>query len=264
MSISTSTARLFNTGSQNRVLWIGIAASAIVHSAVLWLFPGTRLGVPEAPALPVITAILAPRAAAPPPVVETKPQVAPQPPPPVKPPPPQVKPAPEPPRPALTRPTPDASAPRVQQEPTPPAPPAQAAPPPPPPQVATAPPSTPPPSVRAPEPAPAPAAPAAPDPDAGNLAQYRLALIGAAKGFKRYPAQAMEKGWTGTVEVRVVVGPTGFPRSTSVKTSSGYQILDLQALDMVRRAHGRASVPPALRGREFIVDIPVIFDLKEG
>ena len=36
--------------------------------------------------------------------------------------------------------------------------------------------------------------------DAGNVEQYRLALMSAARKFKKYPAQAMEKGWTGKVE----------------------------------------------------------------
>lgn len=85
------------------------------------------------------------------------------------------------------------------------------------------------------------------------------------KYYKRYPAQAMEKGWQGKVEVRLQLGSNGMIKSATVKTSSGYAVLDAQAVDMITKAKGRlVAVPPSLRGREFVVDVPVIFDLKTG
>src|SRR5712692_4095431 len=100
--------------------------------------------------------------------------------------------------------------------------------------------------------------------DAGLLERYRLALIDAAKRYRRYPVQAMERGWQGRVEIRVVIGADGMIKRTLVKTSSSYQILDDQALDMVKRGKPLAQIPSALRGREFSVDIPVIFELQTG
>lgn len=102
------------------------------------------------------------------------------------------------------------------------------------------------------------------DVDTGILDRYRLALIESAKRYKRYPGQAMDKGWQGKVEVRLVIGANGRTRSTSIKSSSGYEILDKQALDMVNKAKPLTRIPAALRGREFVVDIPVIFDLQAG
>ena len=119
----------------------------------------------------------------------------------------------------------------------------------------------------APEPAStqAPARPSAEALDASLLDAYRLALIDAARRYKRYPVQAMERGWEGRVEIRVVVGENGTIKSALVKRSSRYQILDDQALDMVRRAfNALAQVQPAPRGREFTVDVPVIFELQTG
>src|SRR5258705_2463704 len=100
--------------------------------------------------------------------------------------------------------------------------------------------------------------------DTGLLDAYRLALIDAVKRYKRYPVQAMERGWQGRVEIRIVIGADGMISSTNVKTSSNYQILDDQALDMVKRGKSLTQIPPALRGREFTVDIPVIFELQTG
>jgi len=98
--------------------------------------------------------------------------------------------------------------------------------------------------------------------EAGSLDQYRLALIGAARRYKRYPAQAMEKGWQGRVDVRLVIGPEGTLQSNAVKVSSGHAILDNQALNMMERAASLMPVPALLRGREFSVHVPVIFDLR--
>ncbi|MBI2320026.1 MAG: TonB family protein [Betaproteobacteria bacterium] len=100
--------------------------------------------------------------------------------------------------------------------------------------------------------------------DAVTLDQYRLALIGVARHYKRYPVRAMENGWQGRVEVRLVIGANGSTQKTSIKISSGYEILDKEALDMIRKAKPLAPIPQSLRGREFTVDIPVIFDLQTG
>jgi protein TonB len=100
--------------------------------------------------------------------------------------------------------------------------------------------------------------------DPGLLEKYRLALIGAAKRYKRYPTHAVDRGWQGRVEIRLVVGPNGTIKSTLIKRSSTYQILDDQALDMVKKSTRAEPIPSALRGREFTLDIPVIFELQAG
>jgi protein TonB len=113
--------------------------------------------------------------------------------------------------------------------------------------------------------APAPSMPDRELVDPSLFDAYRLALINAAKRYKRYPVQAMERGWEGRVEIRVVVDANGAIKSALVKTSSRYQVLDDQALDMVRKAfNALAQVRPAPRGREFTVDVPVIFELQTG
>ena len=100
--------------------------------------------------------------------------------------------------------------------------------------------------------------------EAGSLEQYRLALIGVARKFKRYPTQAMDRGWTGRVDVRLTIGSNGQMQDVVVRRSSGYGTLDNAALDMVRKGAPLTPLPPALRGREVVIDIPVIFDLQAG
>lgn len=112
-------------------------------------------------------------------------------------------------------------------------------------------------------PAPVVAAPAAEAMDPATLGQYRIALITAARRYKQYPRVAIDNNWEGRADVRLVVDASGAITSLSIKTSSGYKILDQQALQMIRKAKPSATIPPALRGRGFTLDLPVLFSLKE-
>ena len=98
--------------------------------------------------------------------------------------------------------------------------------------------------------------------EAGSLAQYRLALIGTAKRLKHYPAQAIDRGFEGRVDVRLVIGADGAPAAVLVKRSSGHEVLDRQAVDTMRRATAATPIPPALRNREIVVEIPLLYELK--
>ncbi len=236
MAVSTSSANLFHPHAQQRALAACIGASIALHAGLLIAFPGLRGRAAPAPLM--LTATLTP-VASPEPALETRKPAHAEP----------RRPAPRP-R-ALDQPEP----PRVQPEapaapePTRPEAPAQ--------EVSEAAPA----AAAATAPVEASASPV-PLWDGAMLRQYRTGLIASARQFKRYPAQAMERGWEGRVEIRVTVRPTGAIESARVKTPSGYRILDDQALDMVKRALSRSPVPPALVGREFSIDIPVIFELQ--
>ena len=248
-----------------RALAACIVASLALHAAVLLLFPGLREGRPAvAVASKVLSARITPKSEfseSP----EIKPEIRPSPPT-APPPPPKM----EAPRPVLTAPSPAPAAPRVAEpppQPVPTPPPAQAAPP------APAPVAPPPPAA----PAASPAVPAQPRPaegpapaaqaegvDQGTLERFRMEILAATRRYRRYPAQAMEKGWQGKVEIRLTIGANGVTQSYVIKASSGFQMLDETALDMVKKGRPLVQVPPSLRGREFVVDVPVIFDLKSG
>jgi protein TonB len=66
------------------------------------------------------------------------------------------------------------------------------------------------------------------------------------------------------VDVRLVIGADGAPAAALVKRSSGHEVLDRQAIDTLRRASAATPVPPALRNREIVVEIPLVFELKGG
>jgi len=239
MRVFNSTAALFHDDAQQRALSACFGLSIALHAVLLLAFPGLRSS-PHPDGTQSLTASFAHRAEpaeAPSARASSEPPARPRE---VRP----VVPIPEP-----------ASAPQVAEP--------AFAPLPSPPSAAHAPQSE---ASRVAE---LPATEAAAKPliegfDTGLLDAYRLALIDAAKRYKRYPGQAMERGWQGRVEIRVVIGADGMIRRAHVKTSSNYQILDDQALDMVKRGKSLTQIPPALRGREFTVDIPVIFELQTG
>jgi protein TonB len=116
--------------------------------------------------------------------------------------------------------------------------------------------------------APRPAAPSsAPAPafdEAGTIAQYRIALMQVASTLKTYPRIAQENNWQGRVELRLTVGAGGGIASLVVKSGTGYAVLDQHALDMLRRAQPKTPLPAGLRGREFTLEVPVVFGLKDG
>jgi protein TonB len=99
--------------------------------------------------------------------------------------------------------------------------------------------------------------------DSRSLTEYRIALIRAGHRSPRYPRRAIEEGLAGEVEVVLRVGADGWPAGIVLARSSGHRRLDNAAREMIAYAAQRAAVPQALRGREFAVDIPVLFVLKE-
>ena len=100
-------------------------------------------------------------------------------------------------------------------------------------------------------------------PNADDLRQYRVSLGVAARRFKRYPPMARERGWEGTVVVTVVVHPRMPQPEVSLSRSSGWAMLDEQALEMLRRAAGATALPESLKGRGFSMELPVRFSLDE-
>lgn len=260
MSASAATAVPFRSLAGERVLLRCLLASIALHALVLLGISMMDAPAPPAKSPSVLTANLLPFAAAPPAPVQPQPKLAP----------------PSPPEPA-SAPRPQSTEPAAVPAPVP-APqktaPAEAA------KVSPA--ESAPAATRA---AATPAQPVAPlqtraapqatagisiaetaaksgnEADKGTLEQYRLALIVATRRYKRYPAIAMEKGWQGRVEVHMAIGADGMIASASIKTGSGHEVLDNQALEMLQKGKTSVPIPASLRGREFSIEVPVIFNL---
>jgi protein TonB len=238
----------FDYSNDDRVFYYAIAASVVFHAFVLFALPGIREGRHAEPPGVFVARIVEPLSAP----VQPR-EVAP----PVEPPKPRVEPL----KPRVERPKPAPvrkPSPLTEPEPPPrPSPQPSAAEPPP---ASAAPAEIAPPAIARAEAAPGPAG----APDDGSLKDYESRLSFFAARYKAYPRVAQDNAWEGNVEVMMVVGANGVLRSISVKTSSGHEVLDRQAIEMFRRAKPLVPIPPALAGKEFTVVRWVSFGLKEG
>jgi len=79
---------------------------------------------------------------------------------------------------------------------------------------------------------------------------------------RQYPRIAQMRGWQGTVRVQLEIDASGSITSTSVSESSGFEVLDNQALEMVKKASPLPPPPEVLRNRAFSIMVPVTFRLE--
>jgi len=231
-----------------RLLVKAVAVSVVLHALLLYVLPILKEAV-RAPAPPLTARLVTP-------IPPEPPRAEPQAQRPVTPSPvPAAKPAPQRPVPAIAPAAPILSMEAAKQ----PAEPAFTVPP--------APPAPPAPALTAPQ-APVAKAELAPGgaasgPDPGSMARFRLEMIEIAKRYKRYPRIARDNNWEGRVNLRVAFGESGAITLQSVTKSSGRTVLDDEAKAMFRSAQPQVAIPPALRGKAFVLDFEVEFVLRD-
>ena len=79
-----------------------------------------------------------------------------------------------------------------------------------------------------------------------------------------YPEEARRWTWRGITLVHVLVSKDGFMREISVGKSSGFRVLDEQAVRVVSRVRAPSWIPDRLRGRDVPVLVPIGFVLPPG
>jgi protein TonB len=79
-----------------------------------------------------------------------------------------------------------------------------------------------------------------------------------------YPEEAKRWTWSGITLVHVLVGRNGAIQQTAVGKTSGFRMLDEQALSIVRRISAPSWIPERLRGREVAVLVPIGFVLPHN
>lgn len=94
------------------------------------------------------------------------------------------------------------------------------------------------------------------------LGEYGNLLGRALAKHKQYPRIARTRGWQGNVLLDLKLDGYGKVLSATIRQSSGYEVLDKQALDMVRKASPFPAPPEALRNRTFNITVPVSFKLE--
>lgn len=132
----------------------------------------------------------------------------------------------------------------------------------PPPTIAVTPKAqTPPAFTTPPPPPPKPVGPTQQDMDAArNL--YGNQLAREIAKHKQYPRIAQMRGWQGEAVVDLQLDGNGNVLSSKIHTPSGFDVLDKEALEMVRKASPFPAPPEALRGNSFNILVPVSFRLE--
>ena len=252
---SLSPTNEFSSGYRDvKLVWM-LLLSVAIHALAMVLIPNIRweeLRKPE-----VLQVELAPpqKVAEPAPAPEPEPEPQPEP----EPPPPPKKEIPKPriePKPKVSpAPQPEVEPP-AQTEPEVVNPPA----------VITAPPEVEVPTFEGPPPPPPeppkPTGPTQADLDAAR-GLYKSQLEREIVKHKQYPRVAKMRGWQGEAVVELQIDANGEPTSVKIQTSSGFEVLDNTAIEMVRKTVAATTLPAILRGTMSTFLVPVSFRLQD-
>ena len=77
-----------------------------------------------------------------------------------------------------------------------------------------------------------------------------------------YPQNAKEAGFQGTTRLRLKLSYQGELLDAEVKSSSGYKVLDDNAVNTAKMSASYPPFPPAIKDKEIWVEIPVIYQLE--
>lgn len=252
---------------RQRPVKAAFALSLLVHAAAIAFLPGLRVPRLEQPAPLVVELMALPQTESPVAVAQPEPRSEPAPvlrrPAPLGRP--EPRPLPEPIRtePVLTAPAEIRREPIAEPVPQPPEARPEASPAPPLPQARPA-----------PQPAPAEPLTAKLDTPAPSISEPRASLdVAALKAYgemlaqvigkrKDYPRLARLRNWQGTTELKLQIGSDGKLRDVLVGHSSGFPVLDAAAIRIVNESVPLPDMPEVLRGREWIVTVPVVFKLE--
>ena len=95
-----------------------------------------------------------------------------------------------------------------------------------------------------------------------SIESYSSLLANAIAKYKQYPKIAQMRGWQGTVIADLEIDSKGSVISVKIKKSSTYEILDNEALEMIKKASPFPAPPDNLRGKNFNVLVPISFKLE--
>ena len=95
-----------------------------------------------------------------------------------------------------------------------------------------------------------------------HLESYSSLLANAIAKYKQYPKIAQMRGWQGTVIADLEIDSKGTVISIKIKKSSTYEVLDNEALEMIRKASPFPAPPESFRGKNFNVLVPISFKLE--
>jgi protein TonB len=93
------------------------------------------------------------------------------------------------------------------------------------------------------------------------LGHYGETIASALAGYMEYPRSAQVWRWQGVVTMRLQVAPSGRLLDAQIRTSSGHEVLDREAIAMAWRPQRLPPLPEGVRDQEVTVLVPIVFRL---
>lgn len=93
-------------------------------------------------------------------------------------------------------------------------------------------------------------------------AAWQSRLLGHLEGFRRYPTRALRQRHEGVTYLRFSVDRHGRVGAVRLERGSGSDLLDAEALEVMRRAQPVPAPPPEIEGDPVEVVVPVQFRLR--
>jgi TonB family protein len=79
-----------------------------------------------------------------------------------------------------------------------------------------------------------------------------------------YPEKARRYGWEGTVKLALHLFRDGTLASASIRESSGYELFDEEALNLVKNLAPYSAFPSEAALQELTVTVPIVYNLDQG
>jgi protein TonB len=95
-----------------------------------------------------------------------------------------------------------------------------------------------------------------------HLESYSSLLANAIAKYKQYPKIAQMRGWQGDIVLEVKLNGDGALISSKIIKGSGFDVLDNEGLEMVKRASPFPLPPEILKGKSFTILVPIRFKLE--
>lgn len=94
------------------------------------------------------------------------------------------------------------------------------------------------------------------------MLNYQKAVKKKIENCKRYPKWARKQGFEGTAHLKFTILSTGTVKDIKIIKSSGFNILDKEAISTVKRASPFPPIPKKINRSTLTIEVSLVFQLK--
>jgi periplasmic protein TonB len=100
------------------------------------------------------------------------------------------------------------------------------------------------------------------EPDTEEMFRYKDAIRHKIESYRRYPRSARKNKIEGISTVTFVVLSNGITRNIKLEGSSGYSMLDEEALKTIKRAEPFPPIPESIGSDPIPMEVSIVFSLR--